>query len=144
MTFLPRPVQRPRVPVWVAAFWPNKAPLRRAARWDGVFPLKWPSAINPETGPTGHAVTELKCSEYWLTPKELREIIAIIRSHGITAEPYDVVASGGTPFNAPTRAREMVEEFQEVGATWWLEFLHEQRGTFAEIREHVRRGPPQL
>ena len=55
-----------------------------------------------------------------------------------------MVASGGTPFNAPARAREMVAEFQEVGATWWLEFLHEQLGTFAEIREHIRRGPPKF
>jgi hypothetical protein len=36
--FLPTPVQRPRPPIWVAAHWPARAPLRRAARWDGVFP----------------------------------------------------------------------------------------------------------
>ncbi len=34
--FLPRPVQ-PKVPVWVAARWPNRKPLDRAARYDGVF-----------------------------------------------------------------------------------------------------------
>jgi alkanesulfonate monooxygenase SsuD/methylene tetrahydromethanopterin reductase-like flavin-dependent oxidoreductase (luciferase family) len=38
-----RPVQRPRVPVWVAARWPNRRPLRRAARWDGIFPIELPS-----------------------------------------------------------------------------------------------------
>src|SRR6266704_5606931 len=27
--FLPRPVQSPRIPIWVAAMWPSKAPLRR-------------------------------------------------------------------------------------------------------------------
>jgi alkanesulfonate monooxygenase SsuD/methylene tetrahydromethanopterin reductase-like flavin-dependent oxidoreductase (luciferase family) len=37
--FLPRSVQRPRVPLWVAGRWPNRRPFRRAARWDGVFPL---------------------------------------------------------------------------------------------------------
>jgi alkanesulfonate monooxygenase SsuD/methylene tetrahydromethanopterin reductase-like flavin-dependent oxidoreductase (luciferase family) len=37
--FLPRPVQRPRIPVWTAGF-PGKAkPLRRAARYDGFFPV---------------------------------------------------------------------------------------------------------
>ena len=40
--FEPRPVQEPRVPVWVAAVWPNRRPLRRAARWDGVFPIDMP------------------------------------------------------------------------------------------------------
>ena len=37
--FLPRPVQRPRIPIWVGAKWRNRAPLRRAAKWDGVFPV---------------------------------------------------------------------------------------------------------
>jgi alkanesulfonate monooxygenase SsuD/methylene tetrahydromethanopterin reductase-like flavin-dependent oxidoreductase (luciferase family) len=36
VTFLPRPVQRPRVPVWVGGTWPNKAPVGRALRWDGA------------------------------------------------------------------------------------------------------------
>ena len=38
VVFLPAPVQRPRVPIWVGGFWPNKAPMRRAARWDGAIP----------------------------------------------------------------------------------------------------------
>jgi alkanesulfonate monooxygenase SsuD/methylene tetrahydromethanopterin reductase-like flavin-dependent oxidoreductase (luciferase family) len=37
--FEPRPLQRPRIPVWIAARWPNRKPLRRAAQWDGVFPI---------------------------------------------------------------------------------------------------------
>lgn len=36
--FEPRPV-RGGVPIWVAARWPNRKPLRRAARHDGVFPI---------------------------------------------------------------------------------------------------------
>jgi alkanesulfonate monooxygenase SsuD/methylene tetrahydromethanopterin reductase-like flavin-dependent oxidoreductase (luciferase family) len=36
--FLPRPVQRPGVPVWVAGFPGNVKPLRRAVRHDGFFP----------------------------------------------------------------------------------------------------------
>lgn len=37
MRFLPRPVQRPGVPVWVAGLAGNARPLRRAARHDGFF-----------------------------------------------------------------------------------------------------------
>jgi alkanesulfonate monooxygenase SsuD/methylene tetrahydromethanopterin reductase-like flavin-dependent oxidoreductase (luciferase family) len=37
--FLPRPVQRPRVPVWVAGYPGRVGPLRRAARHDGFFPI---------------------------------------------------------------------------------------------------------
>ncbi len=36
--FLPRPAQRPRVPVWVAGLSRSTRPLRRAARYDGFFP----------------------------------------------------------------------------------------------------------
>ena len=40
--FEPRPLQRPRIPVWVAARWPSRRPLRRAARYDGLFPIDLP------------------------------------------------------------------------------------------------------
>lgn len=40
--FRPVPVQRPRIPVWVAANWPHRRPVRRAIRWDGMFPIDLP------------------------------------------------------------------------------------------------------
>jgi alkanesulfonate monooxygenase SsuD/methylene tetrahydromethanopterin reductase-like flavin-dependent oxidoreductase (luciferase family) len=40
--FQPRPVQSPRIPVWAAARWPHRRPVRRAARWDGLFPIELP------------------------------------------------------------------------------------------------------
>jgi alkanesulfonate monooxygenase SsuD/methylene tetrahydromethanopterin reductase-like flavin-dependent oxidoreductase (luciferase family) len=40
--FEPLPVQRPRIPIWVAARWPSRRPLQRAARWDGLFPIELP------------------------------------------------------------------------------------------------------
>ena len=39
--FEPVPVQRP-LPIWVGAHWPHRRPLRRAARWQGVFPQRLP------------------------------------------------------------------------------------------------------
>jgi alkanesulfonate monooxygenase SsuD/methylene tetrahydromethanopterin reductase-like flavin-dependent oxidoreductase (luciferase family) len=39
--FEPRPVHG-TIPIWVAVRWPNKRPLRRAARYDGVFPIDLP------------------------------------------------------------------------------------------------------
>ncbi|MGH2803841.1 MAG: hypothetical protein ACRDL4_12465 [Thermoleophilaceae bacterium] len=35
-------VQGPPIPVWVAARWPHRRPLRRAARFDGLFPIDLP------------------------------------------------------------------------------------------------------
>jgi len=37
--FLPRPVQQPRIPVWIAGYPGRARPLRRAARFDGFFPV---------------------------------------------------------------------------------------------------------
>jgi alkanesulfonate monooxygenase SsuD/methylene tetrahydromethanopterin reductase-like flavin-dependent oxidoreductase (luciferase family) len=37
--FLPKPVQQPRIPIWVAGLIGNKKPRRRAARFDGYFPV---------------------------------------------------------------------------------------------------------
>jgi alkanesulfonate monooxygenase SsuD/methylene tetrahydromethanopterin reductase-like flavin-dependent oxidoreductase (luciferase family) len=40
--FEPPPLQQPRIPVWVASRWPHRRPLRRAARFDGLFPIDLP------------------------------------------------------------------------------------------------------
>jgi alkanesulfonate monooxygenase SsuD/methylene tetrahydromethanopterin reductase-like flavin-dependent oxidoreductase (luciferase family) len=40
--FEPRPVQQPRIPVWVAARWPNRRPVARALAWDGLFVIELP------------------------------------------------------------------------------------------------------
>jgi hypothetical protein len=62
-------VQQPRIPVWVAGRWPNRRPLRRAAQWDGLFPIDLP-------GPA--ALAELAA--------EAREL------RGPDAGPFDIVA----------------------------------------------------
>lgn len=36
-----RPVQRPRPPILLGGSWPARAPIERAARWDGYLP-EWP------------------------------------------------------------------------------------------------------
>lgn len=63
--FLPTPVQEPRIPIWVAGMWPNKAPFRRAARWDGVFPMS----------------SDTENMEARLTPDDIRDIVAYIQQH---------------------------------------------------------------
>jgi alkanesulfonate monooxygenase SsuD/methylene tetrahydromethanopterin reductase-like flavin-dependent oxidoreductase (luciferase family) len=44
VTVLPTPVQRPRVPLWFAARGDSRKPVRRAARYDGLFPVD----VSPE------------------------------------------------------------------------------------------------
>ena len=38
--FEPQPVGQ--IPIWLAARWPNRRPVRRAARFDGLFPIDMP------------------------------------------------------------------------------------------------------
>jgi len=38
VTFLPKPLQTPRIPIWIGGNWPRIGPVRRAMRWDGFLP----------------------------------------------------------------------------------------------------------
>ena len=59
--FKPQPVQRPRVPIWVAGTWPYRKPFRRAARYDGVVPIAR-DANEDESWSTSR-----RCARWWRT-----------------------------------------------------------------------------
>jgi alkanesulfonate monooxygenase SsuD/methylene tetrahydromethanopterin reductase-like flavin-dependent oxidoreductase (luciferase family) len=110
--FLSRTVQSPRVPVWVAGFWPNKPPMRRAARWDGVFPLKMPPVPLADLTPGAAPWSVL-----WLEPHELAEAAKYVIRHRTVSGPFDVVASGATPPGDEAKGQEIVSAFRGAGAT---------------------------
>ncbi len=129
--FLPTPAQTPRVPVWVGGYWPNKPPFRRAARWDGVFPL---------AGERGD-----------LTPEQVVELRAYIDAHRTSDRSFDVVyRREPTHTLAPERRAALVASFAEAGATWWLEAIHpwffsdnwEAMWPVEAMRDRIRMGPP--
>ena len=103
--FEPRPLQRPRIPVWAAAVWPHRRPVRRAARWDGLFPIELPG---PEAlAELAGEVEALRASAGAQTPFEL----VVTNRPGTDPAPW--IAAGATwcltGFGAqPTRA-EVVE-----------------------------------
>jgi alkanesulfonate monooxygenase SsuD/methylene tetrahydromethanopterin reductase-like flavin-dependent oxidoreductase (luciferase family) len=39
VTFLPTPQREAGIPIWLAARWPRRAPVRRAAQYDGLFTI---------------------------------------------------------------------------------------------------------
>ena len=111
--FQPVPVQQPRIPVWVAAEWPHRRPVRRAARWDGLFPTRVPS------------------------PADYAELLAEIRADrqraGRASEPFDM-AVGLEPGQDP-------KPWAEAGATWMLtNFTYTP--ALAQVRETIEAGPP--
>jgi len=103
--FLPTLVQTPRIPIWVGGFWSHKRPFRRAARWDGAFPL---SSGGPFTPP----------------PDILREIRDYIEQYRQSQPPFDLVIMGTTPGNNPKAARKKVAGYSGTRLTWWLESLY--------------------
>jgi alkanesulfonate monooxygenase SsuD/methylene tetrahydromethanopterin reductase-like flavin-dependent oxidoreductase (luciferase family) len=95
VTFRPTPLQQPRVPIWVAALWPAKPPVRRAARWDGVAPAFY---------------SREKDEFMEATPEGIRELAGYVDRHRTSDGPFDVVV-GGDPRRVP--------EFEGTGVTWW-------------------------
>ncbi len=124
---LPRPVQRPRIPVWCGGRWPNKAPFRRAARWDGVMPT--------------HACHGLGQT---MPPDELRAVVQYTRQHRTQDGPFDVILEGRTDGAAPGRGAGQVAPYLDAGLTWWIEAMGWWRGSPQDAMNRVRQGPPAL
>ncbi len=123
--FQPTPVQRPRIPVWIAGRWPARRPFRRAARWDGVFPTH---------RDIGHEAT--------MRPEQLAEIVEYTRSFRDPEAPFDVVIEGQTPGDDPERDREALEPYCLGGLTWWIEKVGWFRGPLEAMRARIDAGPP--
>jgi alkanesulfonate monooxygenase SsuD/methylene tetrahydromethanopterin reductase-like flavin-dependent oxidoreductase (luciferase family) len=125
VTLLPRPLQAPRIPIWLAGGWPHRAPFRRAARWDGAL-LK----------PINSSTYEV------LTPDEVRAVAAFIREERASDVPFDLLMSEETPGN-PRQAADIMRPYAEAGATWWIEHPY-GRPTLAAFRERILAGPPHM
>jgi alkanesulfonate monooxygenase SsuD/methylene tetrahydromethanopterin reductase-like flavin-dependent oxidoreductase (luciferase family) len=88
--FLPTPLQRPRIPVWGAAVGGRRraGPLRRAARLDGLFPVR-------------------------ATVEQFREAVGEIGALRGSLEGYEIAAE--VAFDSDDTA---LGDFEEAGATW--------------------------
>jgi alkanesulfonate monooxygenase SsuD/methylene tetrahydromethanopterin reductase-like flavin-dependent oxidoreductase (luciferase family) len=132
--FRPKPLQQPRIPIWVAGVWPNKRPLARMARWDGMFPLFW-------------GVDDLDKQQAYLKQmvSQVREMRAELLPDSAQF-PFDVVVVTATDPAQPAQSAEQVAGFAAAGATWMLESLEPAFGggqrSFGELRARVLAGPP--
>jgi alkanesulfonate monooxygenase SsuD/methylene tetrahydromethanopterin reductase-like flavin-dependent oxidoreductase (luciferase family) len=132
VTFLPAPVQRPRVPVWVGGEWPARPPMRRAARWDGAMPILLPGDGGKPLPPDAATVREI---HGFLTGERTRI--------GRGGEPFDLVMSGPSPA-APAAATDLVAPLAEAGATWWAECKWDDLERAEPMVRRVDQGPPPL
>lgn len=121
--FLPRPLQQPRIPIWVGGTWPRRGPSERAARWDGFIPL-W----NPEAD-----------DHHILPAAEVRHICAFLAERKGTMDHYAVVVGGGERDQDWGRESTRIAELAAAGATWWVEYL--ASGDPDQMRRAAEREP---
>jgi alkanesulfonate monooxygenase SsuD/methylene tetrahydromethanopterin reductase-like flavin-dependent oxidoreductase (luciferase family) len=124
MAFKPATLQRPRIPIWVVGGWPSQRSMSRAIRYDGLLPY-----VLPRRG--------LKYG-----PKAVGEMRAWIGERR-SLEGFEIVVEGTTPAADPAGAAGAVREWEEAGATWWIE-ADWSSGDVASIRERIEAGPPAL
>lgn len=120
--FTPTPVQRPRIPVWVAGILPNRRPIARAARWDGFVPIAaGGGSPRPDVADFGKAVAQ----------------VAAARGD---MNGYDVVVWAEVA-RSPAEAAERSGSYAEAGATWWIETAWPGPDWWQGIKDRVELGP---
>ena len=122
--FLPASYQKPRIPVWVAGMWPKKNPFERAARWDGYFPL---GGIRDGR---------------FLTPEVFARIKEKMMAARENHQPFDLIASGYTHASKNNEEIALVKDYEDSGATWWMEALDPWVLTSSEAQKRILAGPP--
>lgn len=117
------PIQRPRIPIWLAARWPSKKPIRRGAEWDGIMPItnRFPEQF---------------------TEAEMREMVAYYRLQlqSQNKSDGDILVSWDHLGNYDQE--EFRQLAQEVGVTWLMDGLHPLKGDLQGQLNHLREGPP--
>jgi alkanesulfonate monooxygenase SsuD/methylene tetrahydromethanopterin reductase-like flavin-dependent oxidoreductase (luciferase family) len=137
---LPATVQAPRPPVWIGGFWPRRAPMRRAARWDGAVPLF-------ETARHGHIPSVA----------EVRDLVGFVNEQraeqgreqtqpGQAKHSFEFVLGGATPLDV-AEAQDVIGPLRDAGATWWDERqiqLGPDLDRLAPVLRRVEAGPPRF
>jgi alkanesulfonate monooxygenase SsuD/methylene tetrahydromethanopterin reductase-like flavin-dependent oxidoreductase (luciferase family) len=117
VTFNPRPIQRPRVPIWCAGTWPIKAPFQRAARYDGVFPL----------GIDGN----MELDDY-------SDVADYVKKHRGSMKNFDIVIMGVS--TGDPEKDSWIDESEALGVTWYVEVM--MGDDFDKYSEKIAKGPP--
>jgi len=123
MYYPPKPVQQPRIPIWVPGIWPRMKSMRRILKCDGLLPQK----MN----------TKREFEE--VTPDDLRQMKAYIDANRTLTTPFDYVVEGKTSGLDPSQVKEQQQEWAEAGGTWWVEGLWE--ATAEQAADRLRQGP---
>ena len=134
VTFQPPTLQQPRIPIWVAGVWPRKPPFRRAARWDGMFPIK-----NDGTEPT-----DMTSEMPVLMPQDIEDAVIFTKSYRVSEGPFDVVTGIQDSMMSRSELGRIAAEYEDAGLTWQTHSFGPWNGTIEECRARIRQGPPTM
>lgn len=126
MTFLPTPVQSPRIPIWTVGAWPRPKSMARVVRCDGILP----EGVKADG------------THYEVSPDDVREIKAYVAERRAATTPFDIVIQGHTSGDNPEESVAVVRPWIEAGATWFLEDVWANQDGLSGMRERIRQGPP--
>ena len=150
MAFLPKPVQSPRIPVWVVGAWPREKSMRRAIRWDGILPVVMPlggPAPQPDMAEAGRKIAE-DGAYLQMTAADIAEMRQYIERERNSDEPFDIVIEGWSAGSQRAKAAAKVDEYARAGATWWVEaiwsWLYLPPHDIEGLRRRIRQGPPRV
>lgn len=122
ITLLPRPVQYPRIPIWVGGVYPKHGPMQRAARWDGACLYK---LTNDD-----------------MTPAEVHDLKSFVeKRRANSVAPFDIALGGRHRDEDWEKDRALIRSLGEAGMTWWIEYLPPTMYRADEMRACVARGP---
>jgi alkanesulfonate monooxygenase SsuD/methylene tetrahydromethanopterin reductase-like flavin-dependent oxidoreductase (luciferase family) len=107
---------RGSIPIWIGGN--SRAALRRAARWDG-----WAA----DTADTERMV---------MSPEQLAEKLVEIHGFRESDAHFDVAV-----FGYSESGDQLQGAYELAGATWWLEYFHDQRGPLDATRARIEAGP---
>jgi len=104
--------------VWTAGRWANPAPIRRAARYQGMMVIQ---------------MTE---------PEQVVELSEKLRAAGADLDHFDIAVWGQRDEKMVYREDARYAQWSESGVTWFLTGPGPYDLVYDEVREYVATGPP--
>lgn len=132
ITFLPVPVQRPRIPVWIGGFYPRTGPMRRAARWDGYCP-EGLEKVNRDGSRDVLSVSDVIEMRRFIDEHRPRE--------SVPRRPYDLVLGGGQRKTDERGELELRRQFTSAQPTWWMEYVPQSYMGLEKAKSIIQKGP---
>jgi alkanesulfonate monooxygenase SsuD/methylene tetrahydromethanopterin reductase-like flavin-dependent oxidoreductase (luciferase family) len=119
----PRPVQQPRIPIWVGGQYTRRRPRERALRWDGscLYRAEPPDWVD-------------------MTPDDVHELRRRASERPDGGAGFTITIGGRARGDDLEAERSYIASIAEAGADWWNEWVPPQTPV-ARVRELISAGP---